>query len=37
MIVSTIKHTAIRMTSTPIDPPIIAPSLLVWGKTKLKL
>lgn len=35
LIVSTIKYNTIRMKSTPIDPPIIAPSLLVWGKTSL--
>lgn len=35
LIVSTIKHNTIRMKSTPIDPPIIAPSLLVWSKTSL--
>lgn len=34
--VNTIRDTTIRMTSAPVDPPIIAPSLLVCGKTRLK-
>lgn len=35
MSVNTIRHTTIRMASAPVDPPIIVPSLLVCGKTKL--